>query len=376
MNLMKIVIDDKIPYIRGVFEPVAEVVYLPGSQTTPEEVRDADALVTRTRTLCNEALLAGSAVKFIATATIGFDHIDTAYCHRAGIAWTNAPGCNAGSVEQYIAAALFLWARERNRTLRGTTIGIVGVGNVGKKVERLCRTLGMQVLLNDPPRERTEGPTLFTPLEEIRHKADIITFHVPLHRNGQDATWHMVSRHFLEGVNRKPLLINSCRGEVFDTEAVLEAIESNRLSDVIIDCWENEPGISHALMQKSLLATPHIAGYSRDGKANGTMMSVRAISRHFSLGLDDWQPGDVEPPLQTIIPLDGTGREQESLLGDAILATYDLRADDLHLRKNPALFEKLRGDYPVRREFGAYTVRITNVPDNTICKLKNLGFRI
>lgn len=376
MNPMKIVIDDKIPYIRGVFEPVAEVVYLPGSQTTPEVVRDADALVTRTRTLCNEALLAGSAVKFIATATIGFDHIDTAYCHRAGIAWTNAPGCNAGSVEQYIAAALFLWARERNRTLRGTTIGIVGVGNVGKKVERLCRTLGMQVLLNDPPRERTEGPGPFVSLEEICHKADIITFHVPLYSEGQDATWHMVNHHFLKGVNRKPLLINSCRGEVFDTEAVLEAIESNRLSDVIIDCWENEPGISQALMQKSLLATPHIAGYSRDGKANGTMMSVRAISRHFSLGLDHWQPGDVEPPLHPIIPLDGTGREQESLLGDAILATYDLRTDDLHLRKNPALFEKLRGDYPVRREFGAYTVRITNVPDDTICKLKNLGFRI
>ncbi len=378
---MKIVIDDKIPYIRGVFEPVAEVVYLPGSKTTPETVRDADALITRTRTICSEALLTGSAVKFIATATIGFDHIDTAYCKAAGIAWTNAPGCNAGSVEQYIAAALFTWATKRNHRLRDTTIGIVGVGNVGKRVEKICRLLGMQVLLNDPPREREEGPGTFVTMETICQNADIITFHVPLNMMGRDATWHMVNETFPEKLLKKPLLINSCRGEVFDTNAVINAIERNDISDVILDCWENEPEIHPVLMDKALLATPHIAGYSRDGKANGTLMSVRAVSRFFGLGLDHWEPAGVELPPKTGISLDGRDssgktRSEESLLGDAVLATYDITADDTHLRINPSLFEKLRGDYPVRREFPAFTLRVTNVQKETICKLMEMGFKI
>lgn len=377
---MKIVIDDKIPYIRGVFEPVAEVVYLPGSKTTPETVRDADALITRTRTLCNEALLSGSAVKFIATATIGFDHIDTAYCEAAGISWTNAPGCNAGSVEQYIAAALFTWAAKRNRSLRDTTIGIVGVGNVGKRVEKICRLLGMQVLLNDPPREREEGPGTFVTLETISQNADVITFHVPLNTEGRDATWHMVDDKFLEKLVRKPLLINSCRGEVFDTNAVIDAIERDDISDVILDCWENEPEIHPVLMDKALLATPHIAGYSRDGKANGTQMSVRAVSRFFGLGIDHWEPAGVELPPEPVISLEGNDpsgkiRSEESLLGDAVLATYNITADDTNLRRNPSLFEKWRGDYPVRREFTAYTLRCTNVPEETICKLREMGFR-
>lgn len=378
---MKIVIDDKIPYIRGVFEPVAEVVYLPGSKTTPETVRDADALITRTRTICSEALLTGSAVKFIATATIGFDHIDTDYCKAAGIAWTNAPGCNAGSVEQYIAAALFTWATKRNHRLRDTTIGIVGVGNVGKRVEKICRLLDMQVLLNDPPREREEGPGTFVTMETICQNADIITFHVPLNMMGRDATWHMVNETFPEKLLKKPLLINSCRGEVFDTNAVINAIERNDISDVILDCWENEPEIHPVLMDKALLATPHIAGYSRDGKANGTLMSVRAVSRFFGLGLDHWEPAGVELPPKTGISLDGRDssgktRSEESLLGDAVLATYDITADDTHLRINPSLFEKLRGDYPVRREFPAFTLRVTNVQKETICKLMEMGFKI
>jgi len=373
---MKIVIDDKIPYIRGVFEPVADVVYLPGSKTTREVVRDADALITRTRTLCNEELLAGSSVKLIATATIGFDHIDTAYCQRAGISWTNAPGCNAGSVEQYIAAALYSWSVRRNRPLKDTVIGIVGVGNVGKKVERISRLSDMKVLLNDPPRERVEGPEQFTPLEQICRKADIITFHVPLNPDGEDATWHLVNRKFLDGLVRKPLLINSCRGEVFDTEAVLSAFESHTVSDLIIDCWENEPHLNLELMGKCFLATPHIAGYSCDGKANGTMMSVRAVSRFFSLGLDEWKPCDVELLPVSTIPLDGYGLNEEEIVRKAILATYPISADDRDLRRNPLLFEKLRGDYPVRREFGAYTLEITNVPDHIICKLMEFGFRI
>ena len=222
---MKIVIDDKIPYIKGAFEPFAEVVYLPGNKTGPEDIKDADALITRTRTKCNEYLLKDSQVKFIATATIGYDHIDTGYCHKAGIKWTNAPGCNAESVNQYIASALFSWSKRKNIDLKDKVIGVTGVGHVGSKVARLCETIGMKVLLNDPPRERSEGSKKFVDLNRICKEADIITLHVPLNTSGPDATLHMVDESFLYNLKKKPLIINSCRGEVFDTKSVITAFD-------------------------------------------------------------------------------------------------------------------------------------------------------
>jgi erythronate-4-phosphate dehydrogenase len=373
---MKIIIDDKIPYIQGALEPFAEVIYLPGSKTTPEVVKDADALITRTRTICNEKLLAGSTVKFIATATIGFDHIDTDYCQKAGIAWTNAPGCNSKSVEQYIASALFTWALKRRIRLKEKTIGIVGVGNVGSKVARFCENLGMRVLLNDPPRERIEGSGRFVSIQTIREESDIITLHVPLNLTGEDATFHMIDRTFLSSLKKNPLLINSCRGEVNETQAVIHAIETNALNGYIADCWEHEPDISLELLGLSELATPHIAGYSKDGKANGTMMSVQAVSRFFRLGIDDWQPRNVELPENTLIEIDGTRRDEESIIAEAVLGTYDIEADDLALRNTPEHFEKLRGDYPVRREFTSYQIKACNVDMATIEKLKQIGFLI
>ncbi|MDX9749444.1 MAG: 4-phosphoerythronate dehydrogenase, partial [Paludibacter sp.] len=275
---MRIIIDDKIPYIRGAFEPVAEVVYLPGAKTTAEIVRDADAIVTRTRTLCNEQLLAGSTVKMIATATIGYDHIDTAYCEKAGIYWTNAPGCNSRSVEQYIASALMVWADTRKLNFSELCIGIVGVGNVGSKVARFCEILGMKVLMNDPPRQRNEGTSQFVDLSEILEKADIITLHVPLEIMGRDATFHLADDQFFQKLKKKPLLINSCRGEVTDTKAVKKALKEGSIEAFVADCWENEPDIDPELLAMSFLATPHIAGYSRDGKATGTLMSVQSIN--------------------------------------------------------------------------------------------------
>ncbi len=373
---MKVVIDDKIPYIKGALEPFAEVIYLPGNKTTADVVKGADAIITRTRTICNEKLLAGSKVKFIATATIGYDHIDTGYCDKAGISWTNAPGCNAKSVEQYIAAALFTYALERREKLREKTIGIVGVGNVGSKVARFCKILGMQVLLNDPPRQRAEGPGKFVALETISQEADIITFHVPLNPEGEDATFHMADSHFFDSLARKPLVINSCRGEVFDTEAVKEALKSGKIAGFIGDCWENEPHIDRELMDMAFLATPHIAGYSKDGKANGTMMSIQALSRFFNLGIDDWQPSGVELPGNREIVLDGSRRDEESVIAEAVLTTYNIEQDDEALRAHPEQFEKLRGDYPLRREFPVYKIRAANVNVDTLAKLRKIGFEI
>lgn len=372
---MKVVIDDKIPYIKGALEPFAEVVYLPGGKISPDDVKDADALITRTRTICNERLLKGSKVKFIATATIGYDHIDTEYCKKAGISWTNAPGCNAESVNQYIASALFSWSMRKRTELAGKTIGIVGVGQVGSRVAKTCEIAGMKVLLNDPPRERTEGPEKFVSLQTIQEEADIISFHVPLNMAGQDATFHLVNHQFLRGLKKSPLLINSCRGEVFDSEAVKTAFRNEKINGVIIDCWENEPDIDLKLLNLAEYGTPHIAGYSKDGKANGTKMSVQAVSSFFNLGIDNWQPEKVELPEKTVIEIDGNQRREYSVLAEAILSTYDIENDDDALRESPQLFEKLRGDYPVRREFDAYTVRAKNLTGETIEKLRKLGFK-
>lgn len=373
---LKIIIDNKIPYIKGALEPFAEVVYLPGNQTTPDVVKDADALITRTRTICNRELLEGSKVKFIATATIGFDHIDTEYCKEAGIEWTNAPGCNAESVNQYIASALFSWSMRKRTDLAGLTVGVVGVGNVGSKVARTCEILGMKVLLNDPPRERVEGLEKFVSLERIQNEADIITFHVPLNTNGIDQTLYLGNENFLQNLGKKPLIINSCRGEVINSEAVYDAIEANDISGFIADCWENEPDINLDLLGYAESGTPHIAGYSKDGKANGTMMSVQAVSRFFKLGIDNWQPSGVELPVNSIIEIDGNQRREYSILAEAVLSTYDIENDDEALRSTPHLFEKLRGDYPVRREFGSYTVKAKNMEKTTLEKLKLLGFKI
>lgn len=373
---MRIIIDNKIPYINGVLEPFFEVVYLPGNLTTKEVVKDADALVTRTRTLCSKETLEGSRVKFIATATIGFDHIDTDFCQAAGIEWVNAPGCNAESVNQYISSALFSWSIRKRVVLQGKTIGIVGVGQVGSRVARTCDILGMNVLLNDPPRARAEGSSGFVSLESIQEQADIITFHVPLNMEGVDRTYHMVSADFLRNLKKKPLLINTCRGEVFASRAARRAIEQGDVSGTVLDCWEHEPDIDLGLLALADYGTAHIAGYSRDGKANGTRASVRAISRFFSLGIDEWEPSGVEPPDKPFIELDGHNRSAESVLAEAIRFTYEIESDDAALRDNPQLFEQLRGDYPVRREFGCYSVRAMNVAPETLENLGKLGFKL
>jgi erythronate-4-phosphate dehydrogenase len=373
---MKIVADDKIPYLKGAFEPYAEVVYLPGNAITSREVKDADALITRTRTICNRDLLKNSSVRFIATATIGFDHIDTAYCKQAGIHWTNAQGCNAESVNQYVASALYAWSLNIQEDPANKTIGIVGVGKVGSKVEALCKTLGMKVLLNDPPRERREGPGNFVPLSTVLEEADILTFHVPLNLSGKDRTFHMVDQNRVKKLRKNPLLINASRGEVFDSRTLIQAKKTGLLSGFIIDCWENEPDIDLELLKICTYGTPHIAGYSKDGKANGTRMSVQAISRFFNLGINDWEPTGIEEPPSTVIKINGKRKKEYEVIAEAILATYNIEADDKKLRDHPQWFEKLRGDYPVRREFTTYTLKANNVNPETINKMRTLGFTI
>ena len=375
MTEMKIVCDNKIPFLRGVFEPYAEVVYLPGQDTTPDTVRDADAIVTRTRTRCDAALLAGSSVKVIASATIGFDHIDTAWCDAHGIMWRNAPGCNSRSVKQYVGAALCVLARRHGLRLDGMTLGVVGVGNVGSKVAETAGALGMKVLLCDPPRARREGSEGFVPLDELITRSDIVTLHVPLTREGEDATWHLFDAERLASMRPSQILINTSRGSVVDNAALKAVLKAGALRAAVLDVWEGEPEPDRELMDLLDIATPHIAGYSADGKANGTMMSVRTVASVLGLPLTDWRPAAVPAPVQPLgFPLDASGKNQQEVLSEALLYTYDILADDRALRAHPEGFEEQRGDYPVRREPSAFSVRLEGGTPELTERLALLGF--
>ena len=372
---MKIVADDKIPYLKGVLEPFAQVSYLPGGKIGRSDVQDADALITRTRTRCNADLLEGSRVRFIASATIGFDHIDTEYCRQHQITWTNAAGCNAGSVNQWVAAALATLARRFPFSLEEKTLGIVGVGHVGSRVESLAQSMGIRLLRNDPPRTRVEGAAGFVSLEQVLAEADIITLHVPLSLDGPDRTLRLVDRDRIARMKPGAILLNSSRGEVVDSAALKEPLGSGALR-VALDVWENEPDIDIALLDRVTLATPHIAGYSADGKANGTAMSVQAVSRFFGLGLEGWYPASLPAPECPVLRIDCRNKTREEVLLEAIQATYDIGADDARLRKSAETFEAQRENYPVRREFFAYQVQAANASDSMTSALKSLGFQL
>ena len=336
---MKVIVDNKIPYIEEAIRKVAdEVVFLPGNAFTPEVVKDADALIVRTRTHCNRELLQGSQVKFIATATIGFDHIDTDYCREAGITWTNCPGCNAGSVEQYVHSSLLLLKKEKGLNFEETTLGVVGVGHVGSRVTRMAEALGMKVLLNDPPRA-DKGEQGFVGLDVLAKECDIITFHTPLNREGVYRTYHLADEDFFFSLKRTPYIINSSRGEVVDTASLLAALAAGRVKDAIIDTWEYEPSISRELREVAYIATPHIAGYSADGKANATRMSLETLCRFF--GID--AKFEILPPSLLSMSLSEDKEE-------ASLQYYNPLYDSERLKNAPEKFEWFRGNYPLRRE--------------------------
>ena len=374
---MKIVCDNKIPFLRGALEPYAEVVYLPGAQTTPEVVRDADAIITRTRTICNEALLKGSSVKVIATATIGFDHIDTAWCEANGIAWSNAPGCNSWSVKQYICSVLAVLAQRYGLRLDTLTLGVVGVGNVGSKVADAGRALGMRVRFNDPPRARAEGPEAFTDLDTVIAGSDIVTVHVPLTRGGADATWHLFDAGRLARMRPSQILINSSRGPVVDNAALKDTLLKGGLKAAVLDVWEGEPDLDPELVGLLDIATPHIAGYSADGKANGTTMSVRYLARQLGLPLADWTASGVPAPEQPLrFTIDAAGKSAQDVLTEAILYTYDVRRDSDALRGALGAFERLRGDYMIRREPSAFTLTLVNGDAALAARLGTIGFKV
>lgn len=330
---MKIVADNAIPFLDGVLEPFAEVCRRPGREISAEDVRDADALVIRTRTRCDETLLAGSRVRMIATATIGFDHIDLAWCRRNGIEVATAAGCNARGVLQWVAAVLALLARRQGWTPGQRTLGVVGVGHVGSLVKSYAEAWGFRVLCCDPPREERERCG-FLPLEEVARQADILTFHTPL----DDSTRHMAGEWLFRMMKPGAVLLNSSRGEVVDGEALLRSE-----LEWALDVWEHEPQPDPELLRRALVATPHIAGYSLQGKANATALAVAALARKFGLPVEGWYPPEVTPSQPRAISWQELVR--------TIVGAYNIEAESRRLKQQPSAFESLRDRYDYRQEY-------------------------
>ena len=340
---IKIVADSAVPFLEGVFEPYAEVKYMGGSDIGPDDVRDADALIIRTRTKCDAALLDGSRVKFIATATIGTDHIDFPYCDAHGITVRNAPGCNAGGVMEYVFSALYGLASRKAISLEGDTIGIIGVGHGGSLIERMGLSLGFKILKCDPPRAEAEGPFGFCDLDYLLQNSQIVTMHTPLN----ETTRGMADRHFFSMMRPGAFFINASRGEVVCDDALKEAIP--KLGPVIIDTWNHEPDIDLELMDKVAIATPHIAGYSYQGKQNGTAAAVRAVAHYFGIqSLYEFFP-KTDLPENEAVKLDLKGLNQGEIAA-VLQYNYPIFTDDFMLRVAPEDFDKLRAEYKYRRE--------------------------
>ena len=373
---MRIVADPNIPFVREAFGPLGEVRLVPGREITASAVRDADALLVRSVTPVNAALLDGSAVKFVATATIGTDHIDLGYLSAKGIGFASAQGSNANSVAEYVVAAMLEMARRRKFRLRDKTLGVIGVGHVGSRVIRNAEALGMRVLANDPPRARGKKATPFVPLESLLAEADIITLHVPLTREGADATFHLFDKDRLSLLkNRQPILINTSRGAVVDNPALLKAIDGEWLGGVVLDVWENEPKISPELLDVVDLATPHIAGYSFDGKVNGTQMIYEALCDFFDIKAT-WEPALPLPPDPRVELTISSGEDEEEVLRRVVRRLYDITVDDTALRQNILIFDKLRAEYPVRREFFNTRLVLRGANEGLRAKFAALEFKM
>ena len=340
---MKIVADTNIPFLKGVLEPYAEVVYMDGRSINREAMMDADAIVIRTRTRCCEETLRGTKVKMIASATIGTDHIDLQWCRENGIDVRNAEGCNAGAVANYIFSAMYAVTSRRAIKMEDAVLGIVGVGNVGRKVEHMARTLGLKVLLNDPPRAALEGEEGFVNIDTLLSEATIISIHVPL----DNTTQGMCNDAFFEKMRPGTIFINASRGEVVDEAALLRA--RPKLGALVLDTWCNEPNVSQILIDACDIATPHIAGYSYQGKQNGTAMAVQAIARHFGIkDLEFFSPAMEDALMPKVINVKG---KTQGEIAAAVQYNYPIFTDDFLFRVNPSNFEKLRSEYNYRREF-------------------------
>jgi len=380
---MKIIADEKIPFVEDCFSSIGKVAVIPGRQITPAILADADVLLVRTITKVDADLLAGSKIRFVGTATIGFEHIDTEYLARHNIGFASAPASNANSVAEYIIAALLTVAVKYNFNLEEKSIGIIGVGNIGSKVAKKCRTLGMQVLLNDPPLYRQTGDSKYLPLEHL-FGCDFITLHTPLTFDGIDKTFHLADEKFFNSLKTGAVFLNTARGGVTDTTALKKTIRSEKLRAAVLDVWENEPNIDTELLKVADIATPHIAGYSFDGKVGGMIMVYEALCKHFGMETKYEAGNFLGPAAVPEIKITETSVNAERILSEIVEKVYNINEDDSKMRrildvpdKNRGdFFDNLRDNYLIRREFGNTRIILDNTFGPVAAKLKGIGFKI
>ena len=380
---MKIIADANIPFVAECFSSVGQVEIVGGREITRSVVAGADVLLVRSITQVGADLLGGSKVRFVGTATIGFDHVDIDFLRRENIGFASAPGSNANSAAEYVIGGLFEVGQRREIELQGKSIGIIGVGNVGGRLAKKCAALGMEVRLNDPPLARQSGDSKYRPIEEL-FECDFITLHTPLTFEGIDKTYHLADEKFFESLKSGCVFINASRGGVVDSGALRAAIESGRLGAVVLDVWENEPNIDVELLEMVDIGTPHIAGYSLDGKMAGMIMIYEAACEYFGVegkfGAEDFLP---EPAVGNLI-VDGSSGGEQDVAAGAVREVYDIVEDDAGLRrvadepeeKRGAFFDELRKNYPVRREFQNTKVVLINGSESLAGKLEGIGFEV
>lgn len=352
----RFVADQSLPYLAGLLDAVADITYLPSQEITRKRLIEekAEGLLIRSVTRCNQSLLEGTSIRSIATATAGFDHIDRDYCSSHGILWRNSPGCNARSVAHWVMGVLAERALRLKRPLAQETLAIIGVGHVGGNVQQMAEALGIKTLLVDPPREEYEGVEGFSTLEEVAHEATIITFHTPLTKEGKYPTYHLLGEEFLQRCRKRPLILNAARGAIADSDALLRALNSDRIEAFYLDCWEGEPNIRLDVLTQAERATPHIAGFSADGKARGTRMAVETTLEHFGLdaGLIPFERISLPTPESATIDLHSVSAlRPEWVLAHTMKGLFHI---EQALRQSPEQFESLRVHYDYPREAPAY----------------------
>jgi erythronate-4-phosphate dehydrogenase len=385
--IMKIIADANIPFVKDCFSSIGEVETLSGREIKPDVIGDAECLLVRSTTRVDSNLLAGSKVRFVGTTTIGFDHIDIGYLTRNNVGFASAPGSNANSAAEYVIAGLLEIGRKYKIMLEDKSIGIIGVGNVGSRVAKKCAALGMKVLLNDPPLQRESGDVKYLPLEEL-YDCDFITLHTPLTFEGVDKTFHLADEKFFKSLKAGCVFFNTSRGGVADTKALKASVRSGQLETTVLDVWENEPNIDTELLEMVDIGTPHIAGYSLDGKIAGMIMIYKATCKYFGLkakfDIEDFLPEPDVPQLK----IDPKRGSEQDLLRRAVEKIYRISEDDLKLRqilnvpaeRRGKFFDDLRKNYPVRREFQNTQIIIatenTESTENLSKKLKGIGFKV
>ena len=370
---MKILVDENMPYARELSSRLGDVKAVPGRPIPLEELTDADALMVRSVTKVNEALLSGKNVKFVGTATAGTDHVDDAWLAQAGIGFSAAPGCNAIAVVEYVFSSLLMLGERDGFALKDRTVGIVGVGNVGGRLQKRLEALGIRTLLCDPPRADRGDEGDFRALDELVEQADVITFHTPLFKDGPYKSLHLADEALIRRLKPGTILINACRGPVVDNTALLKCLEEGQDLSVVLDVWEPEPDLNVALLNRVDVATAHIAGYTLEGKARGTTQVFEAYSAFIGqaqqVALDTLLPAPEFGRITLHGPLD------ESSLKRLVHLVYDVRRDDALLRKVagiPGEFDRLRKNYLERREWSSLYVICDDA--DAAALLNKLGF--